>query len=46
MAPENQDATAKMQTRGFKMVVHRPMGDVTDATFIISYIVNDLYPVK
>ena len=28
-------ATAKFQTRGFKMAVHKPMGDITDATSII-----------
>ena len=28
-------ATAKIQTRGFKMAVHKPMVDVTDATSII-----------
>ena len=29
-------ATAKMQTGGFKTAVHKPMGDVTTATSIIS----------
>ena len=28
-------ATAKIQTRGFKTAVHKPVGDVRDATSII-----------
>ena len=34
LAPKNKMATAKMLIQGFK-TVHKPMGDVTDAMFII-----------
>ena len=34
LAPKNKMATAKMQTRGFKMAVHKPMGDFKDTTSI------------
>ena len=36
-------ATAKIQTRGFKTVVHKPMGDVKDATSIIYTIIYIIY---
>ena len=32
---KNKMATAKMQTWGFKTAVHKPMGDIVDATSII-----------
>ena len=32
---KNKMATAKMQTQGFRTAVHKPLGDVTDATSII-----------
>ena len=36
-------ATTKIQTRGFKTAAHKPMGDITDASFII-YTVYGEYP--
>ena len=32
---KNKMATAKIEIQGFKTAVHKPMGDITDATSII-----------
>ena len=41
LAPKNKMAAAKMQTRGFKTVVHKPMGDVTYATSVCLFSVME-----
>lgn len=32
---QSKMATTKMQTPGFKIAVHKPLGDITDATSIL-----------
>ena len=39
---KNKMATIKIQTQGFKMAVHTPMGDITDA-IIVLYTYTMLY---